>query len=106
MPSAIEGTDWARVPPVPSSNALELRLQDIAAASIDGRRARLDGHRALRVTLTSDGAGTADVVVPLPGGATVALIAGGGPGWAATTSRAGVTFTTASGTATYEVQPG
>jgi hypothetical protein len=105
-PTVIEGTDWVRVPPAPSSNALELRLQNVAAASIDGRRARLDGHRPLRVTLTSDGAVTDDVVLPLPGGATVALIAGGGPGWAATNSRAGITFTTTSGTATYEVQAG
>jgi hypothetical protein len=106
MPTTIEGTDWARVPVAPSSNAIELRLQNIAGASIDGRRARLDGHVPLRVTLTSDGAGTADVVLPLGGGATVALVSGGGAGWTATVSRTGVRFSTAAGTATYEVQPG
>jgi hypothetical protein len=106
MPTSVEGVDWVRIPRLAARNALELRLQNIAAAWIDGDRARLDGNRVLRVTLTSDGAGTAHLRLRLPANATVVLVAGGGPGWAASATTRGVTFTTASGTATYEVRPG
>jgi predicted esterase len=106
MPTSVEGVDWLRIPRISVGNALELRLENIAAACIDGKRARLDGHHVLRVSLTSDGAGAIHLRLPLPGGATVVLVAGGGPGWGASASTRGVKFTTDSGTATYEVRPG
>ncbi|MGH2762527.1 MAG: alpha/beta hydrolase-fold protein, partial [Thermoleophilaceae bacterium] len=51
--SAVEGTEWTSTPPRPRRNALSLRLENVSAATIVGRRARLDGGRRLRVTLES-----------------------------------------------------
>ena len=55
LPTAIEGTEWARIPRRRKRNALALRLENLRAARIDGRRARLKGDRCLRITISSDG---------------------------------------------------
>ena len=100
----IEGVDWLAIPARPAVNSLDLGLENIAQASVDGKRARLDGRRPLRVTLTSDGAGTVEVRLPFPAGAQAVLVSGGGAGWSASVTASGATFTTATGTATYEIR--
>lgn len=67
--STIEGTKWDKIPQVPVENALELELENVAAARIDGARARLDGSAPLRITYTADGSGTIEITIDLPAGA-------------------------------------
>jgi len=110
-PSQIQGTEWASVPRVPAANRLTLGLENMAAATISGRRARLDGTKPLRVRLTSDGASSVRLNLPLPKGAKVRRVDGGpltasaaGAGSAApevTLTRRGAVFTAAAGTREY-----
>jgi hypothetical protein len=104
--SVVEGTDWASTPRTPERNALELRLENVAAATIDGRRARLDGDRLLRVTLESDGSGRTRLSIPLPSDAHAERVEGGPvPGVAdeVRLDREGATFAIASGRRTYVI---
>jgi hypothetical protein len=82
-----------------------LRLVNVATATLDGVRARLDGRKRLDITLDSDGTGRVRLVLPLPAGATVRLVSGGGPGWSAAVDTGGLTVTTGAGSAAYAVQP-
>ncbi len=112
-PSQIQGTEWASVPRVPASNGLTLNLENMAAATISGRRARLDGARPLRVRLVSDGASAVRLNLPLPKGARVRRIEGGPLGASAAgtssaapevaLSRRRAVFTVAAGTREYEI---
>lgn len=123
--NTVEGTAWERVTRVARENALALTLENVAAATVDGRRARLDGDRRLRVRVESDGRGRARLALPLPRGARVSRVAGEPvPAEAGATSgaeaggasaqaaaaapevrldRDGATFTVAAGTRTYEI---
>jgi hypothetical protein len=119
--NTVEGTEWERVPRVERENALELSLENVAAATVDGRRARLDGSRRLRVRVESDGGGQARLALALPRGARVERVAGEavpavgavrsgtGPARAAAAApevkldRDGATFTVAAGTRTYVI---
>ncbi len=111
QPSQIQGTEWASVPRVPAANRLTLDLENMAAATISGRRARLEGSKPLRVRLKSDGASSVRLNLPLPKGATVRRIDGGpltasaaGAGSASpevALSRRGAVFTVAAGTREY-----
>jgi hypothetical protein len=65
-PSAVEGTEWTEIPRRPEQNALELRLENVGSAEIDGRRARLSGQRCLRVTIESDGPARVRLSLRLP----------------------------------------
>ena len=56
LPTAIEGTEWARLPRRRKANALALRLENVRSLRVDGRRARLRGDRCLKVSIASDGA--------------------------------------------------
>ena len=44
LPTAIEGTEWARLPRRRKANALALRLENVRSLRVDGRRARLRGR--------------------------------------------------------------
>lgn len=104
-PTLVEGVDWTAVPSTTRRNALRLRLVNVATATLDGVRARLDGRKRLDIALDSDGAGRVRVALPLPAGATVRLVSGGGSGWSADTDTGGLTVTTGAGAAAYVVQP-
>ena len=84
----IEGTEWTAATRVSSENTLETRLDNVGAATIDGRRARLSGDAPLRIKLTSDGGGRLRLSMPLPAGATVERVEGGPVAIAAGTSGA------------------
>ena len=75
-PSAIRGTRWTGIRSAPERNRLVLRLDNIRRAKIDGRGARLDGDRPLRVRIASDGDGRARLELPLPDDATASRIDG------------------------------
>ena len=47
-------------------NALDLRLDNVRRAHIDGLRARLSGRRCLRVSVASDVAALVRVTLPFP----------------------------------------
>ena len=105
-PSTVEGTRWTGIPARPRENFLSVQLQNMGRATIDGRRARLDGTRKLRVRIDSDGAGTMRLELPLAPGTRVRRIDGTPvPGSAAevTVDRAGATFRAANGSRTYEL---
>jgi hypothetical protein len=65
----VTGTDWQRIPRAPKRNALDLRLDNVRRAHVDGLRARLDGRRCLRVSVASDVAALVRVTLPFPAGA-------------------------------------
>nr|MBA3305971.1 prolyl oligopeptidase family serine peptidase [Thermoleophilaceae bacterium] len=117
--NTVEGTDWETIPAVPSENALDLTLENVSAATVDGARARLDGGRRLRVKVSSDGAGSARLSLALPADARVERVEGDPipPRASATRRRAhaaasapevsldrdGATFTVAAGRRTYVI---
>ena len=68
-PESVTGTEWQRIPRAPKRNALDLRLDNVRRAHVDGLRARLDGRRCLRVSVTSDVAALVRVTLPFPAGA-------------------------------------
>jgi len=93
-------------------------MENGGQGEVDGRRARLDGSRRLRVRLQSDGRGTLRLELPLPEGARVERVAGPplGAGAAGRSraraaaaapevalDRAGASFTVASGTREYVI---
>jgi len=81
----------------------------VSRATIDGRRARLDGGELLRVRLESDGEGRLRLELPLPRGAVARRIDGSAPK-AATAApevaldRDGATFEVAGGAREYEIR--
>lgn len=69
--NTIEGTRWTGIPRRPKKNSLALTLANLSRATVDGRRARLEGDRPLCVNIRSDGAGRVRLNLPLPADATV-----------------------------------
>ncbi len=117
--NTVEGTDWEAVPATPAQNALELSLENVSAATVDGARARLDGGERLRVKVASDGAGSVRLALALPANVTVDRVEGDPVPQAAARRRAraagaapevsldgdGASFTVAAGTRTYVIAP-
>jgi len=69
--NTIEGTEWGEIPRLAAENALTATLRNVGAGELDGRRARLDGNRRLRVVLDSDGPATIRLSLPFPRNARV-----------------------------------
>jgi hypothetical protein len=69
QPESVSGTEWARIPPRPERNALELRLTNVRRAHIDGLRARLEGGRCLQVYVAGDARAVVRLSLPFPAGA-------------------------------------
>ena len=70
------GTEWTGIPAVPSENALEISLENLAWSEIDGRRARLDASKELRVKLTTDGPSDVLLRIPVASGASAVRLDG------------------------------
>ena len=107
-PSTVEGTRWTGIPAQRRENLLSVRLNNLARAAIDGRRARLSASRRLRVRIDSDGEGTMRLNLPLRAGTRARRTDGPpapGPAREVTLDRAGATFRTARGSRTYEITP-
>jgi dienelactone hydrolase len=68
-PEAVTGTEWERLPRTPKRNALDLRLDNLRRAHVDGLRARLNGRRCLRVSVANDVAALVRVTLPFRAGA-------------------------------------
>jgi dienelactone hydrolase len=68
-PESVTGTEWERIPRAPKRNALDLRLDNVRRAHVDGLRARLNGRRCLRISVASDVAALVRVTLPFPAGA-------------------------------------
>jgi dienelactone hydrolase len=68
-PESVTGTEWERIPRAPKRNALDLRLDNLRRAHVDGLRARLSGRRCLRISVASDVAALVRVTLPFPAGA-------------------------------------
>jgi hypothetical protein len=66
QPESVTGTRWVRIPRAPKHNALDLRLENVRRAHIDGIRARLTGRRCLRVSVTTDGPALVRLTLPFP----------------------------------------
>jgi len=106
-PSTIEGTRWTGFERREPRNALDVRLENLNRATIDGRRARLSGRRTLRVRIAADGSGTMRLDLRLPVAARVRRIVGGPvPGGAPEVSidRGGARFRVAGGVRTYVIE--
>ena len=106
LPTAIEGTEWARLPRRRKANALALRLENVRSLRVDGRRARLRGDRCLKVSIVSDGAARVRLALPLPRGARVAVGTSCGPGQraaGAVVSRRGATLPATAGRRSYAI---
>jgi hypothetical protein len=106
-PSTVEGTRWTGIPARPRTNALHLQLQNLARATIDGLRARLDGDRRLRVRIDADGPGTVRLNLPFPPGVRPRRIEGGpvgGSGPEVSVDRNGATFRVGSGSRAYFIE--
>jgi len=105
-PSAVDGTRWTATPARPRANSLSVQLRNMARATIDGPRARLDGARRLRVHIDSDGNATMRLELPLPAGARARRTGGPpvpGSSPEVTVDRAGATFRAARGSRTYSI---
>jgi len=105
-PSAVEGTRWTGTERREPRNTLEVRLENLDRATIDGRRARLRSDRRLRVRIAADGPGGMRLDLRLPAGARARRVGGGPvPGGAREVSidREGATFRVARGTRTYVI---
>ncbi|MDQ4071548.1 MAG: hypothetical protein M3088_01550, partial [Actinomycetota bacterium] len=88
-------------------NALEVRLENLERATVDGRRARLSGRRTLRMRIAADGPGTMRLHLHLPTRARARRVAGGpvpGGGREVSIDRDGATFRLAGGVRTYSIQ--
>ena len=107
-------------PRIARRNFLDVELDNLSRASVDGRRAKLDGDEPLRVRVRSDGDGQMRLDVRLPAGATVERVGGpavpgasraGGEVHAAARApevdltRGGATFRLAEGSRTYLIRP-
>jgi hypothetical protein len=103
-PTLIEGTTWTGIPKRTARNAVGIRLENIAAATVDGDGARLNGSKPLRVRITSDGVGRVRLELPFASGATVRIVGGPAPLWSAQIDANGVTFSVAAGTKTFVVR--
>ena len=106
-PSTVEGTRWTGTPARRRTNALQLRLENLARATIDGRRARLDGRRRLRVRIDADGEGSVRVNLALPPDARARRIEGTpvpGASPEVTLDRSGATFRVAKGSRAYFIK--
>ena len=106
--NTIEGTEWASIPRVATENALTATLRNVGSGEIDGRRARLDGSRRLRVVLDSDGPATVRLDLPFPRPVRVERIGEEAePAPEVTTDAAGATIQVPSaGKRTYMFAPG
>lgn len=121
--NTVEGTDWESIPRIPAENALDLSLDNVSAATIDGARARLSGNKRLRIKVRSDGGGKLRLNLALPANARVQRVEGGPVAGATATrartrarvraaasapeadlDRSGVSLATASGTRTYVIE--
>ncbi len=106
-PSTVEGTRWTGIERRDRRNALEVRLENLRQATIDGRRARLTGRRTLRVRIDADGPGTMRLDLRLPAGARARRVAGGPvPGSAPEVSidGDGATFRVGGGVRNYAIE--
>jgi hypothetical protein len=65
-PESVVGTEWQRIPRRAKRNALDLRLENVRRAHVDGRRARLDGGRCLLVSVSTDGRALVRLTLPFP----------------------------------------
>ena len=68
-PESVSGTEWQRIPARPKRNALDLRLENVRRAHIDGSRARLTGRRCLLVSVRTDGRALVRLTLPFPAAA-------------------------------------
>ena len=106
-PSMVEGTRWTGIERQEPRNALEVRLENLERATIDGRRARLSGRRRLRVRIAADGPGRMRLALRLPAGARARRVIGDPvPGGAPEVSidGDGATFRAESGERTYVIE--
>ena len=71
QPTTMEGTAWDRLRRLRKRNRLRVSLQNVRAATVDGRRARLRGNRPLRIQIKSDGAGELRLNLSTPRGTRV-----------------------------------
>jgi hypothetical protein len=113
-PAIVRGTRWTGIPAQAAKNELDVTLENLKHARLDGSRARLDGSKRLTVHLDSDGSGQLRLDLPLPDGAHVERVEGGpvtasrGRAVRASAPEAsldanGVTFSVASGARTYVI---
>jgi hypothetical protein len=102
-PTLIEGTTWTGTPKRRPRNALGIRLENIAAATVGGNAARLNGSRPLRVRITSDGVGRVRLELHFAPDAVVRLAGGPAPRWSGEIDAGGVTFSVAAGTNTFVI---
>ena len=106
-PGAVEGTRWTGTEAREPRNTLDVRLENLDRATIDGRRARLSGGRMLRVRIAADGEGTMRLDLGLPARARARRVVGGPvPGGAreVSLSRDGATFRVAAGVRSYVIE--
>jgi hypothetical protein len=106
-PSTVEGTRWTGIERREARNALEVRLENLNRATIDGRRARLSGRRTLRVRIAADGPGAMRLSLPLPAGSRARRVVGGSvPGDAPEVAidSNGARFRVAGGVRTYVIE--
>ncbi len=106
-PSTVEGTRWTGAEPRAPRNTLDVRLENLNRAKVDGRRARLSGGRTLRVRIAADGPGRMRIDLSLPPEARARRVVGGPvPGGAREVSidRDGATFRVAGGVRTYVIE--
>ena len=68
-PESVTGTDWERLAALAPRNALELQLENVRSARIDGRRAGLTGRHCLRISIHSDGPAQVRLALRLRSGA-------------------------------------
>ena len=79
-PATIDGVQWGTTPRRAATNALQVRLSNVRAATIDGCRARLSSASPIRVGITSDGGATVTLALPLASGTTVRAEGAGATG--------------------------
>ena len=103
MDALVQGTRWNGFVPLAPRNELDLGLADVAAATVAGPRARLDGQRLLTLRLSSDHSARGRVALSLP--ARVATRVEGPAGAALAPDVKGVSLTVPAGQSRFQVIP-
>jgi len=103
MNALVQGTRVNGYAPRTPHNELDLALADVAAVTVAGTRARLDGHRPLILRLSSDHAARVRVDLPLP--ARLANSAEGPAGTAIVREANAILLTVPAGQSRFQISP-
>jgi hypothetical protein len=110
QPEAVRGTQWDGLAQLPPANRLDLELENVVRAQLDGSRAGLSGRRCLQVTIAADAPARVTLDLPLPRGSRArrgtSCSQPGAHAGEVSVGRGGATFRAPAGTGGWVILPG